>query len=363
MDNQFQAFYGYWQLSVCLFAFLGLLSIWYHLGRKQEDTGQVWLALSILCWSISGGVEVLYAQEHLSNRITLEGIKSILSLLNSFFILMALPYFRHLPKALEPPIKSKYWLALIGLPLIFCLLPTLSKLLLNETGAFISEFDVYYSILTLVILGWVMWVSFRKRNLSFLAYLSAICIGITFVAQLYKLTNSQLNEFLFSAIFKTNLIMIFFALALSWVKDLSERINVLPHQVRLTLSSDKHPSGQFSHAVLLKGLYQQDKEIQISHTHYTLLLKFAQRRKSTGGGWLEIKPKNLPNTAQQFDIKDYNEIKRMLQAILDGYFGKSTWTKDQHETPLKKFLLERSDDKERRVRLSLPPENVEIPGV
>ena len=96
---------------------------------------------------------------------------------------------------------------------------------------------------------------------------------------------------------------------------------------------------------------------------YKRQLKFAQRRKSTEGGWLEIKPKNLPNTTQQFDIKDYNEIKRMLHAILDGYFGKSTWTKDQHETPLKKFLLERSDDKERRVRLSLPPANVEILGV
>ena len=362
MDNQFQAFYGYWQLAVCLFAFLGLLSIWYHLGRRQQDTGQVWLALSILCWSISGGVEVLFAQEYLSSRITLDGVKSVLSLFNSFFILLALPYFRHLPKPLEAPINSKYWLALIGLPLIFSLLPTLSKLFLNQEAAFISEFDVYYSILTLAILGWVMWGSFRKRNLSLLAYLSTICIGITFIAQLYKLSSSQLSELLFSAIFKTNLIMIFFALALSWVKDLSERINVLPQQVFMRLTKDKISSGKFSYSLMLQGLYAEDRAIPMSLSQYNLLLKFAQRRKAPDGGWLEIKPKHLPNTSQQFDIKDYNEIKRMLHAILDGHFGKSAWTKDQHEIPLKEFLLERSDEKERRIRLSLPPENINILG-
>lgn len=45
---------------VCLFAFLGLMTIWYHIGRKQKDLGQVFLALSILCWSLSGGVELVF---------------------------------------------------------------------------------------------------------------------------------------------------------------------------------------------------------------------------------------------------------------------------------------------------------------
>jgi len=65
--NEITLFYGWWQLTVCLFAFLALIAIWYHLGKKQNDFGQVLLACSILCWSVSGGMEILYAKNILGN--------------------------------------------------------------------------------------------------------------------------------------------------------------------------------------------------------------------------------------------------------------------------------------------------------
>ncbi|MEL6987171.1 MAG: hypothetical protein AAGK97_05015, partial [Bacteroidota bacterium] len=56
-------FYGWWQCIVCLFSFLALLGIWYHIGRKQNDFGQVYLAISVLCWSFSGIAEIYYARQ------------------------------------------------------------------------------------------------------------------------------------------------------------------------------------------------------------------------------------------------------------------------------------------------------------
>ena len=62
MSPDILKFYGWWQFSVCSFAFMALVAIWYHIGRKQKDFGQLWLAFSVLCWSCSGLVEVYFAQ-------------------------------------------------------------------------------------------------------------------------------------------------------------------------------------------------------------------------------------------------------------------------------------------------------------
>ena len=349
-------------MVVCLFAFLSLMAIWYHIGKQQNDRGQVWLALSILCWSISGAFQLYFGltsvEPHLSLNVSIA--KSLLSLLNSLFILLALPWFRHLPTALSPIIKSKYWTIIIGLPFIFSMLPTLSKIFIGKSNALISELDVYYSILTLLILGWVLWQSFVKRRLFLLAVLSATCIGITFIAQIYKLTDNNIDQLLFSAIFKSSLIMLFFALALSWVKDLTESLHKSSGVTKMNLRSERQKNGKQVHTLALSGIFHQDKELSLSPTHFHLLKKFAQRLKEDPEGWLEIKPKADKRSGKVYDINDYNEIKRMLHAILDAQLGKGSWSKEHHEKPLKDLLIEKSPDRERKVRLALSPEQVSI---
>ncbi|GJM31185.1 MAG: hypothetical protein DHS20C18_01860 [Saprospiraceae bacterium] len=404
IDTQLLSNYGWWQFVVCLFAFIALMAIWWHIGRRQKDFGQVWLALSVLCWSISGGVEIYYAakfkqqsqpfqqelsslihEESLSNEILttklakiqtlfqgsqeyqlqksniMGGWRSILSLFNSLFILLALPWFRYIPKRIEPIIQSRYWHYIIGLPFLFSLLPTISKMVSGTTYALISELDVYYAILTLGFLGFVLWESFAKRRLTILAWLSLACILITFVAQLYKLEASDTDLTLFSSIFKTSLIMIFFALALSWVKELSE--NVIPSADRLfvRLEQKKNEQGKFENIVQLQGIPEKNNQfIQLTPALYELLLKFASRRKETPEGWLEIKPKGDNRSTKEYDIRDYNEVKRLLTALLDGLFGKGAWTKNHHELPLKNALFEISEKRERKIRLNLPAEHIEL---
>ncbi len=353
-NKEIVAFYGWWQFSVCLFAFLSLFAIWWHIGKKQHDFGQVWLALSLLCWSISGILEVYFNQQAVNNILLMEGWRSILSLTNSLLILLALPWFRFLPKPLEPIIKSKYWHFIVGLPFLFSLLPTISKMFSGKTIAIISELDVYYAVMTLGFLGFVLWESFAKRRLKLLAWLSIICIFITLVAQFYKLTDASINLNLFSAIFKTCLIMIFFALALSWVKELSE--NILPKTTDLKIFFEKVKTG---HMISIQGMPGKGKrKIDLTPTVYKLFLKFAENRKLQSNAWLEIRPKNFDSGKRVYDINDYNEIKRLLTGILDGLFGKGNWTKEHHLTPLKNSLFEMSEKRERKIRLAIPPENI-----
>lgn len=363
-NSDISFFYGFWQLSVCLFAFIGLIAIWYHLGRKQKDNGQIWLALSILCWSITGGVEVYFSVKDVSIAETanlLEVWRSILSLLNSLFILIALSWFKYVPKILEKVIKSKTWLIIIGLPFLFSLLPTLSKLFTQNANSIISELDVYYSTLTLVILGMVLWESFSRRRLKLLAYLSIVCIAITFAAQLYKLTNANVNQILLSAIFKSCLIMIFFSLALSWVKDISETLTVVKDQLSLHLQQTKLKNNKWEYLVSIGGIFNiQDKEISLTKTNYALLEKFVDRKQNSGEGWLEIKPKANIRDGKLYDINDYNEVKRLTHALLDGLFGKAIWSKDQHEKPLKDALFEVSKNRDRKIRLSVSKERLEL---
>jgi len=398
------SFYGWWQFLVCLFAFVALVAIWWHIGRRRKDFGQIWLALSVLCWSFSGIVEIDYANEfrqqsaeiyQLTNQLlqdssplpdaeqltTLKakhqafveqqqarsfrfnGWRSILSLFNSLFILLALPWFRYIPKRIEPIVKSKYWHVIVGLPFLFSLLPTLSKLFTSRSLGSINELDVYYALLTLIFLGLTLWESFYKRRLTGLAWLSVVCILVTLIAQVYKLVGSNVDLTLYSAVFKTSLIMIFFALALSWVKELAE--NVIPdaRQLFFSLSKQKNDQGKLTHLLQLRGMPgKEERNISLTPALYELCHKFVER-KLEGEGWMEIKPKADSRSGKSYDIRDHNEIKRLLVALLDGIFGKGSWTLNLHLSPIKETLFEMSEKRERKIRLRIPAENLSIEAV
>lgn len=351
-------FYGWWQFGTCLFAFVALLSIWWHIGKKQKDFGQVWLALSILCWSLSGLVEVCFVSYNIKDSIALDGYRSILSLCNSLFILLALPWFRYLPLQLDNIIKSKFWPYIVGIPFIFSVLPTLNKIVFKGQGI-VNELDVYYALLTLLFLGVVLWHSFEKRRLRSLAFLSLLCILITLVAQLYKLTGSAVNMTLLSAIFKTWLIMLFFALALSWVKELAE--NTIPNVAQIQLNFKVlREKDQVLRTVTFQGFSgSKEREVILTALQYELFHRFAKVKFTNEEDWLEIKPKH-PISEKQYDIKDYNEVKRLLIALLDGLFGKGNWSAEQHLQPLKETLFELSKKRERKIRLRIPQENISL---
>ncbi len=375
------SFYGKWQLVVCSFAFIALIGIWWHIARKLHDYGQIWLALSVLCWSFSGAIDIYEGQigiEKVTKEIvmldqgkvtsdpsststaSIQGWKSVFSLFNSLFILMALPWFKYIPASIQPMVHSKFWYAIIGLPFLFSLFPTLHKLIANHDLGLISELDVYYAVLTLAFLGYVLWSSFIHRRLPILAWLSVVCIAITFLAQVFKLTENFQSALLLSGIFKTSLIMLFFALALSWVKELTENIIPESNKIWLGFKVSKNAQGKYLYAATLEGIPSKNQgSIRLTPGHYELLYRFASKAKDKDP-WLEIKPKNDERLQRSYDIQDYNEIKRLLVSLLDGLFEKGSWTQNKHYEPLKTALFEMSDKRERKIKLRLEPEQITL---
>lgn len=353
------SFFGWWQFVTCLFAFAALLSIWFHLGRKKGDLGQVWLALSVLCWSFSGLVEIYFSRTTGLENVYHQGWRSIFSLLNSLFILLALPWFRYKPKWMEQIIDGKSWYWIVGLPFVFSLLPTVSRMVTGDSNTLITELDVYYAVLTLIILGFVLWESFTKRGLQLLAYLSVIFVLVTLVAQFYKVTDATHTLLLYSAIFKSLLIMIFFALALSWVKDLADMVRVDETRLGLQLEQSRGDSGRYEYFAMLSGLEKgKSHRVKLTSGNYQLLEKFAQAKiNNPEGGWLEIKPKGETRSID-YPIKDYNEIKRLLHTILNGVYGKELWDKERHEAPLREALFEFSKQKGRRIQLRIAADQI-----
>lgn len=370
-ENALLNFYGWWQFAVCGFACAALLGIWYHIGRKQGDKGQVWLALSVLCWSFSGLVEIIYAQpidistldlskpiatlsEQLKQHNThtyLAELRSILSLSNSLFILLALPWFRYIPKPIAPLVKSPYWYLIVGLPFLFSVLPIVSGLASELTDLL----DINYAFFTVLFLSYVLWYSFLKRRLPILAGLSLVCIIVTIIAQLYKYGNYDIDLTLLSAIFKTALIMLFFALALSWVKELSESIVPDSSRLQLNLRTEKTKQGKVLRLVRVTGLREPEEiEVQLTPAHFDLLHRFVDRR-TKGEGWLEIKPKQDQRSEKVYDINDHNQVKRLLNSLLDGIYGIGNWSKEKHHMPFRNALFEAGQTGSRKIRLRLPP--------
>lgn len=375
-------FYGYWQLALCLFAGFALLGIWWHIGRKEKEWGMIWLSCAVFCWALSGIIEVYYAkqlesvllnsgtnlqqflQEIAPFNAQIESGRSILSLFNSAFILLSLPCFKHIPKPIEPIIQTPSWYFIVLFPFFISLgvnLGILAGWLTASQTPFINTLDFIYAIIiTLPFLGWILWSSFEKRRLIVLAWLSLLCIGLTVIAQISKLNEDYLFKVISASVFKPMLIMLFFALALSWVKELGEYSIPSPNQIHLAFSKIKTPTGSFQHQIqLLIPPSIEGEYIKLTKSRFQLLLRFAQQLKDPDS-WLEIKPKNETRPNKQYDIKDHNEIKRLVDNILDETYGKGQWRTNMERAFLKASIFEFSDDQRRKVRLRIPVENIDF---
>ena len=104
------------KLRFAVSPFLALFSIWQHITKGndqgQRDLGLFWLSVAILVWALSGVLEVYYAEglaDANFDSTQYEGLKSMLSIFNSAFILLALPRFRHVPKLIRPVVRSESW--------------------------------------------------------------------------------------------------------------------------------------------------------------------------------------------------------------------------------------------------------------
>ena len=142
---------------------------------------------------------------------------------------------------------------------------------------------------------------------------------------------------------------------------LTEKISSSSADVFLKTFRIKKNEKSFVNKLSVKGLNgNKEKVIDLSNKNYDLITKFISKKANDGEGWLEIKPKSDTRSGKLFDINDHNEIKRLVISILDGIYGKGLWSKVEHELPLKSILFEMSSQRERKIRLLIPPTNLEM---
>ena len=372
-------FFGYWQIVVCLFAFTALMAIWRHFASKQpihrQDKGLVWLALSVLVWAFSGILEIMYglfSLTDLKEEIIINSGRSMLSIANSAFILLSLPYFKHKPnqeslRQILTPRPWTFWVLLIsGIFLILTLLFTgfIYRLSSNESTELqyflvraIHVMDVFYAFLTLAMLGLVLWNSFDARNLRILSILTLTCILFTVTAQVFKILEYDFWGMFFSCTFKTMLIMIFLALTLSWVAEALEE-EFLPHPHHIMLRIPPVSNGKKQHIYLHLPPNITHEPLLLNATPFNLLQKFAQRRskEAPDGGWLKMKPKGMDT---KHDISSYNQMKSIFKEILNHQHGKDNWS--NHDLNyIRKALIEKHPQKDGYYRLRMIKDNIDL---
>ncbi|NRB46181.1 MAG: hypothetical protein HRU41_00805 [Saprospiraceae bacterium] len=368
MSEQLHLFYGYWQIAICSFAFLALFSIWQHITKGndqgQRDLGLFWLSVAILVWALSGVLEVYYAEglaDANFDSTQYEGLKSMLSIFNSAFILLALPRFRHLPKLIRPVVRSESWRWLVISTFSFSVVITLlmlSGVIIPKRITLISSVDLIYAIFTLFFLGLTLWASFDRRGLTILAYLAVTSIAFTLAAQILKLGDSDFLKILLSTTFKTILIVLFFALALSWVEELGKSARRFTRNLAIQFSTGRNHQNRREYIAHLQLPEAADwQRIYFTEKPFLLLHRFAEKRKREGieGGWLEIQPKTA--VKKDYDIKDYNEIGRILDTICTS-ISKSDRLPTLSKSDLKEILFEYG--KSRRIRLRVKAEHIEL---
>lgn len=362
-------FFGLWQFSVCLFSGTALIFIWKSIAQESQqkfDRGLLWLSLAIYVWALSGILDLMYSYQ-LSGNITAlndpiyQGTQSILSTLNSALILFALPYFKHIPPIVSPIIKSPTWKFLVSITFGFSSIVTLlmiSGIVVPSKVRFVFSIDFIYAIFTLVFLGFILWESFAKRGLKNLSYLSALAIACTLIAQIFKLDDHEFLRIFFSCTFKTILIMLFFALALGWAKEVAKIIVPNSKEAFLVLfPMNKNRMSSGAQIILTLPPLLQTKKIKLTEKAFQLITTFSTKAMELDEteGWLEIKPKS--DKLGNYDIKDYNEINRLMDQILKEIQAGSV-PAEELKQQLKTGLFEYSNN--RKVRLKIPSRNITI---
>lgn len=249
--NYHGLYYGLWSVIVGL----GFASIFYIIWLKKKDdglsdekiSGIKWFSRAILTWAISG-LWIVFSSffEELTKADVF--VRSVLSSVNSMFILFAIPSIEVNSKW----IKQNIYRRLEDKPIIAFLfgLITLSTVIFfyfaknYKSDSYDLEYlsyspDVFASSLTILILGIVLSTAFDERNMRIMKKVVYVTLVITFIAQLVLIaptlkTISENNEIywvaqnLSATVFKIFLIALILILLYTWeVKNAKEKLSEL----------------------------------------------------------------------------------------------------------------------------------------
>lgn len=216
------------------FAGLMLLLFWgqgRRLGSGSKDLGFIYLGMGLLLWTLIGGLELTFPDGLAGKGVGHfdRFVRRILSVLNSSFFLLTLPYFEHgfdgLRRRFPVFTNPDHWRNLV----LGAAAATLGLTLLmfrsfpgREQEWIASLPDSALSLLAVVALSYALFESFRIRRMLPLSILTLCVLASLLLCQLLdpSITGEVSPEFLLLRLSSHSLLgMLFFALAYSWLME------------------------------------------------------------------------------------------------------------------------------------------------
>ena len=234
-----QLFYQFTEFLLSLLGGFLLLAIWQTIQQKFKqklvseitikrfDKGLLFIGLSILVWSISALLGIVYQYYHIDNWFKLISM-NMFSILNSLFLILALYYLDNAPDYLYNNKKSTFRIIafFVGLSIISLII----ALSFGETiKSYGFRLNTIPDLILSTVMSWFLIVSlfrtFINRKMKTVAYIAVFSVLILFLTQLPLVFDLEKYSFTIDLIkltAKTTLIYVFLVLGTSWALELAQ---------------------------------------------------------------------------------------------------------------------------------------------
>jgi len=279
------------QIFISLLGGVLLLAIWYNIrqrfrkiledddNQKRVDKGLLFLSLAMFVWVLSGVWTYMGLSGDIASPTIRQLVRSLFSIFNNLFFLLALFYFYYAPAFLYKNEKNVQRIIFLILGI-----SVLSFILFQKFGENPNSAGIRISFLPDLILSAFLsglllvsfYQTFLQRGFKLIAGISVLVILAMFASQLPEVFAALDNDFgnnLLRIVSKTSLIAIFLVLATSWVIQLANTPKASEMQLKFldwSIVKITVPS---------REIIDQTIDFGSKTTQYKNLLKFGIRRK------------------------------------------------------------------------------------
>ena len=283
------------QIFISLLGGTLLLAIWYNIrqrfrkileedeSQKRVDKGLLYLSLAMFVWVLSGIWTYMGLEGDFASSEVRQAVRSLFSIFNNLFFLLALFYFYYAPAFLYNNEKNVKRLIFFTIAI-----SVFSMVLFQYFGEEPNSFGIKISFLPDLLLSAFLsallaisfYKTFLKRGLKVIAGISVGVILLMFLSQLPEVFANFQDDFtnnLIRIIAKISLISIFLVLATSWVIQLANTPVASEMQLKFMDWS------MVKITIPSKEILEQTVDFGSKTTQYKNLLKFAIRRQRAEG--------------------------------------------------------------------------------
>ncbi len=284
------------QIIICAFGSISLLALWRPSDRSKRrvvatDQAFLWFAGAVAIWAVMSGVILALERAGKFADDQVFFVRLLGSPPNSALFLFSIRHFDYAPELFKSFRSDRVWLLVVAgvVALDVALMVLLRGLGLPRE--IYGRPDVVLSFLTLLVVGWVFYRSFRARGFRLLSLAAMGAIALVILAQVPE-AGEQLSAKVLPGTWrwtvplssKAALIAMFMALAFTWALDRANKIAEESDLRPVTLRFLGAPSGnpKRPHVVELQVGDSPPSKRALSDTRAKLLLALAVAKKLKG---------------------------------------------------------------------------------